>query len=69
MDERRMNNVGTNTLDMVVEPNRDRLRTSTVEANAQTSIPIVDVMIPSRQGDHLTIPHINLSISGYEPDV
>ena len=64
-----MKDVGTNTLDVVVEPARDKLRTSTVEANAQTSIPIVDVMLPSGQGDHLTIPHINLSISGYEPDL
>ena len=55
-DERRMNDVGTNTLDVVVEPNRDRLRTSTMEANAQTSIPIVDVMLPSCWGDHLMIP-------------
>ena len=42
-----MNDVGTNTSDVVVEPDRDRLRTLTVEANAQTSIPIVDVMLPS----------------------
>ena len=68
MDERRTNEVGNNTLDVVVEPTRDRLRTSTVEANAQTSIPIVDVMLPSGQGDHLMIPQVNLSISGYEPD-
>ena len=47
MDERRMNDVGTNTLDVVVEPDRDRLRASIVEANAQTSIPIVDVMLLS----------------------
>ena len=40
----------TNTLDVEVEPNRDRLRTSTMEANAQTSIPIVDVMLPSGRG-------------------
>ena len=46
-DERRMNDVGTNTSDVVVESARDRLRTSTVEANAQTSIPIVDIMLPS----------------------
>ena len=57
-----------NTLDMVVEPAGDSLRTSTVDANAQTSIPIVDVMLPSGRGDHLVIPHVNLSISGYEPD-
>ena len=68
IDERRMNDVGTNTSDVVVEPNRDRLRTSTMEANAQTSIAIVDVMLPSGSGDHLTMPHVNLSISGYEPD-
>ena len=68
IDERRMNNIGTNTSDVVVEPNRDRSRTSTMEANAQTSIPIVDVMLPSGRGDHLMIPQVNLSISGYEPD-
>ena len=47
MDERRTNEVGTNTSDVVVEPTRDRLRTLTVEANAQNSIPIVNVMLPS----------------------
>ena len=69
IDERRMNDVGTNTLDMVVEPNRDRLRTSTMQANTQTSIPIVDVMLPSGRWDHLMIPQVNLSILGYEPDL
>ena len=39
-----------------------------MDANAQTSIPIVDVMLPSGAGDHLAIPQVNLSISGYEPD-
>ena len=68
IDERRMNNVGTNTLDVVVEPNGDRLRTSTVEVNAHTSIPILDVLLPSGHGDHVKIPHVNLSITGYEPD-
>ena len=63
-----MNDVETNTLDVVVELNRDRSRTSTMEANAQTSIPIVDIMIPSGRGDHLMIPQVNLSISRYEPD-
>ena len=68
IDERRMNDVGTNTLDVVVEPNRDRSRTSTMEANAQTSIPIVDVMLPSGRGDHPMIPQVNLSISGCQLD-
>ena len=68
MDERRMNDGGTNTLDEAIQPDRDKLRTSTVEANAQTSIPIVDAMLPSGRGDHLMISQVNLSISGYEHD-
>ena len=39
-----------------------------MEANAQNSILIVDVLLPSSLGDHVMIPHVNLSISGYEPD-
>ena len=64
MDERRVNDVGTNTSDVVVESARDRIRTSNMKANAQASIPIVDVILPSGQGDHIAIPHVNLSISG-----
>ena len=66
--ERKVNDIGTNTSDVVVESTRDRTRASNIEANAQTSIPIVDVLLPSGQGEHVMIPHINLSISGYEPD-
>ena len=68
MGERRVNDIRTNTSDVVVELTRDRTRTSNIEANALTSIPIVDVLLPSGHGDHVTIPHVNLSISGYEPD-
>ena len=68
MGERRVNDIGTNTSDMVVEPTRNRLRMSSMEANAQTSIPIVGVLLASSLGDHVTIPHVNLSTSGYEPD-
>ena len=66
--ERRMNDMGTNTSDVVVDSTRNRTRTSNIEANVQTSIPLVDVLLPSSLGDHVTIPHVNLSISGYEPD-
>ena len=59
--------MGTDTSDVEVRPHRDRVRTSTMDANAQTSIPIVDVMLPSGGGDHLAIPQVNLSILGYEP--
>ena len=68
IDERRINDVGTNTLDVIIEPNGDRLRTSTIGANAHTSIPIVDVLLPSGHEDLIKIPHVNLSITGYEPD-
>ena len=68
MSERRVNDIGTNTSDVVVEPTRNRPRMSNIETNAQTSIPIVDVLLPSSIEDHVTIPHVNLSISGYEPD-
>ena len=60
--------MGTNTSDVEVRPHRDGTRTSTSDANAQASLPIVDVMLPSGRGDHLPIPQINLSISGYEPN-
>ena len=40
-----------------------------METDAQTSIPIVDVFLPSNHGDPRNIPHVNLSISGYEPDL
>ena len=60
--------MGTNTSDVVIEPIGSGLRTSHTEANAQTSIPIVDVLLPFGLGDHIMIPHVNLSISGYEPD-
>ena len=66
--ERRVNDIGTNTSDVVVESTRDRTRTLDIEANAQTSISIVDVLLPSNLRDHVMIPHVNLSIPGYEPD-
>ena len=66
MGERRVNDIGTNTSDVVVKPARDWTRALDIEANAQTSIPIVDVMFPSNLGDCVTKPHVNLSISGYE---
>ena len=68
MDERRVNNIRTNTSDVIEEPARDRIRASNMETNALASIPVVDVMLPSGQGDHVMIPHANLSIFGYEPD-
>ena len=60
--------MGTYNSDVVIESTRNRTGTSNMKANTQTSIPIVDVLLPSSLGDHVTIPHVNLSISGCEPD-
>ena len=66
--ERRMTDMRTNASDVVIEPTRSGLRPSNREANTQTSIPIVNVLLPSGPGYHITIPHVNISILGYEPD-
>ena len=58
---------GTNTSDIEVRPHRDGTRVSTSDANAQSSLSIVDVMLPSGGGDQIAMPQINLSILGYEP--
>ena len=60
--------MGTNTSDMVIEPTGSGPRPLHMEANVQTSLPIVDVLLPSSIGDHVVILHVNLSILGYEPD-
>ena len=59
--------MGTNTSDIEVRPHRDGTRAPTSDANAQNSLPIVDVMLPSGGGDQMAMPQINLSISRYEP--
>ena len=59
--------MGTNTSNIEVRPHRDGTRVLTSNANAQTSLPIEDVMLPSGRGDQIAIPQINLSIPGYEP--
>ena len=61
-------NIGTNTSDVVIEPTVGTLRTPHLEATTQTSIPTVEVLIPPGLGDNASIPHVNLSILGYEPD-
>ena len=67
-NERRMIDMGTNTLDIEVITHRDGARTLTMDTNAQAYLPILDVMLPSGGGNQLAIPQINLSILGYEPN-
>ena len=52
----------------VIETSVGVLRTPHMEANTQTSIPTVEVLIPPVLGDNTTILHVSLSILGYEPD-
>ena len=53
---------------MVIEPAVGILRTPHIEATTQTLIPTVEVLIPPGIGDNVSIPHVSLSILGYEPD-
>ena len=64
----RMMDMGTNTLDIEVRPHRDGTRASISDANTQTSLPIVDVMLPSGRRDQIAMLQINLSILGYKPE-
>ena len=40
----------------------------TSEGNAQASHPLVDVILPTGMNEQMPMPHINLSISGYDPE-
>ena len=61
--------MGTNTSDVEARPHRDGTRVVTLDANIQTPLPIVDVMIPTCGEDQIALPQINLSISGYRPNL
>ena len=64
----RMMDMGTNTSDVEARPHRDGTRVVTLDANIQTPLMIVDVMIPTGGEDQIPLPQINLSISGYGPN-
>ena len=63
-----MMDMGTNTSDVEARPRIDGTRVVTLNANIQTSLLTVDIMIPSSAEDQITLPQINLSISGYGPN-
>ena len=60
--------MGTNTSDVEVRLHRDGARVVTLDVNVQTSLLIVDVMIPTSGEDQVALPQINLSISGNGPN-
>ena len=59
--------MGTNTLDIEVRPQRDGMRVMVLDDNAQASCPLVDVILPTGMSNQVPMPHINLSILGYDP--
>ena len=61
-----MTDMGKNTSNVVIEPTVGVLRPPHMEANTQTSIPHVEVLIPPIMGDNTTLPHVSLSILGCE---
>ena len=63
-----MTDMGTNMSDVEARPHSDGIRVITLDANIQTPLLIVDVMIPTSGEDQIALPQINLSISGYGPN-
>ena len=60
--------MGTNTSDIEVRPQRDEARIIDSDDDGQISCPHVDVILPSGMNDQTPMPHINLSISRYDPE-
>ena len=64
----RMIDMGTNTSDVEVRPQRDGTRVMTSDDSAQASFLLVNVILPTGVNEQVPMPHINLSILGYEPE-
>ena len=47
---------------------REGTRAMTSDSGAQASFPLVDVILTTGVNEQMPMPHINLSISGYEPE-
>ena len=65
----RLIDMGTNTSDIEVRPQRDGARVVDSDDNdGQVSCPHVDVILPTGMYEQVHMPHINLSISRYDPE-
>ena len=65
----RLIDMGTNTSDIEVRPQRDGARIMDSDNDdVQVSCPHVDVILPSGMSKQTPIPHIYLSISRYDPE-
>ena len=63
-----MIDMGTNTSDIEVRPQRNGTRVMTSDDSTQASFSLVDVILPTGVNEQVSMPHINLSISGYGPE-
>ena len=65
----RLIDMGTNTSDIEVRSQRDGVRViDSDDDDVQVSCPHVDVILPRGMNEQMPMPHINLSISRYEPE-
>ena len=60
--------MGTNTLDVEVRLQRDGTRVMTSDNRTQASFSLVNVVLLIGVNEQMPMPHINLSILGYEPE-
>ena len=65
----RLIDMGTNTSDIEVRPQRDGTRVTDSDDDAQVSCPLVNVILPTGMNEQVPMPHINLSISRYDPEL
>ena len=65
----RMIDMGTNMSDIEVRPQRDGIRVINSDNNDQGSCPLVDLTSPTGMSEQVPVPHINLSIYGYDPNL
>ena len=62
--------MGTNTSNIEVRPQRDGARViDSDDDDVQVSCLHVDVILPSGMNEQMPMPHINLSISRYGPEL
>ena len=61
--------MGTNTSGIEVRPQRDGVRIIDSDDDVQVSCPHVDVILPSGMNEQMPMPHINLSILRYDPEL
>ena len=55
--------------DIEVRPQRDGTRVTDSDDDAQVSCPLVNVILPTGMNKQVSMPHINLSISRYDPEL